>query len=95
MVIRMVTYHIDKKRMASPIPPGPHNHIAAVHLTNGQAITRQAVIDAINRGDFFYTYGAGQAQVVVRACPFCNAPDYITTLPDTTTTNNLLSLPDF
>ena len=91
----MATYYISHVRLEPGPGIHPHNHIAAVKLTNGQAITRSAVIKAIYAGDRFYTNANPPAAVYVHACPYCRAHDYITTHPDNTTANNLLHLPKF
>ena len=76
----------------------PHEHITAVRVgtTTPFVLSRSTVINDLRsvNGDRYYTYAGGEyADVVVRSCPKCTASDYITTLPDTTTKNNLLSLP--
>lgn len=73
-----------------------HEHIAMVQTADGNYYARSTVIQHIRNGVSFWTYGGGQyADVVVRGCPVCAAGDYITTLPDSTTANNLLKLPRF
>lgn len=75
-----------------------HEHIAMVELSSGARISRSTVIANLRNpwGDRYYTYAGGEyADVVVRGCPYCSFSDYITTLPDSTTQNNLLSLPRF
>lgn len=72
-----------------------HSHITEVELADGSREARSTVISNIRFfGKRYWTEGGGErASVVVRGCPFCPASDYITTMPDTTTANNLLKLP--
>ena len=91
----MSTYGIDKVRVAPSFVGGRHEHIELVHLTDGRIEPRWAVIQNIARGDRYYTAANPPAWVYVHHCPTCLARDYITTHPDRTTTNNLLSLPRF
>jgi hypothetical protein len=77
-----------------------HEHIAEVELNNnaGMRYSRDVIIADLRNpyGDRYYTYAAGtRADVIVAGCPSCGAGDYITTEPDWTTANNLLSLPRF
>ena len=76
---------------------GHHEHIAKVKCSDGKVWSRATVIKDIRTGrDSYHTYGGGQyADVIVRGCPHCAYSDYITTTPDSTTKNNLLSLPKF
>lgn len=75
----------------------PHEHITGVRIgSSGTVVPRSTVIADLRspNGDRYYTFGGGQrAAVVVRECPRCSYSDYITTLPDSTTRNNLLKLP--
>lgn len=74
-----------------------HEHITAVRLSDGTAEARSLVIHNIkyNRVQY-WTRGRGiTAEVVVRGCPNCAFGEFITTLPDSTTVNNLLHLPRF
>jgi len=68
-----------------------------VEIFPGRILNRETVISKINQGwESFYTSVGGQmATVIVRSCPYCYASDYITTTPDSTTKNNLLSLSGF
>lgn len=71
-----------------------HDHISAVELSDGTVQLRSTVINKIREGVSYWTFGGGEvADVVVRDCPDCGSSDYITTLPDSTTNNNLLELP--
>jgi len=77
-------------------PGAEHEHISMVEIESGDRYYRSTIITHIRQGYHFWTYGGGQyADVVVRGCPVCGSGDYITTLPDSTTANNLLSLPRF
>lgn len=77
-----------------------HEHITEVAISaSGPARLTVAVVASDIRdpnGDRYITYGGGErADVLVRTCPHCAFRDYITTHPDSTTKNNLLSLPRF
>lgn len=75
----------------------PHEHITAVRIGTGDAILSRSTVIADLRsasGDRYRTYGGGKyADVIAVTCPHCTFRDYITTEPDSTTANNLLSLP--
>jgi hypothetical protein len=90
------TFQIDGVRTARP-PGYTHEHITHVRLaTSGVVLRRETVIRDLRTygGDRYYTYANGtRADVIVAGCPNCGYGDYITTAPDRTTTNNLLSLP--
>jgi len=77
-------------------PPGySHPHISEVDIGNGTWIQRSTVIKDLGEanGDRYYTEAGGErADVIAVDCPHCGAGDYITTEPDSTTENNLLSL---
>jgi Protein of unknown function (DUF3892) len=95
----MSTYEITAVRTEKTFSD-PHEHITEVELSNkaNQRFSRATIVADLENpeGDRFYTYGGGErATVVVRGCPRCYRSDYITTLPDSTTKNNLLSLPRF
>ncbi len=95
----MSTYEITRVRTETTAND-PHEHITEVELSNkaDQRFMRSTIVKDLRNpeGDRFYTFGGGErADVVVRGCPNCPYSDYITTLPDTTTKNNLLSLPRF
>jgi hypothetical protein len=76
----------------------PHEHITAVRIGASATLISRATVVADLRstsGDRYYTFAGGErAEVVVRECPKskCSYSDYITTLPDSTTANNLLKL---
>jgi hypothetical protein len=75
-----------------------HRHIAGVCTTDGNRYTRAAVVRGLRRGERWVTTD-GRTQAVIREidyCPRyrCPATPYITTEPDSTTTNNLENLPE-
>jgi len=77
----------------------PHEHITRVRISDsGDGLSRATVVADLRNpnGDRYDTYAAGEtANVVVRTCPNCTFKDYITTDPDKTKKNNLLSLDRF
>jgi hypothetical protein len=95
----VATHEITKVRTERPAGY-QHEHIAAVELDRDpfSRIPRATVIRNLRSpwGDRYFTYGAGRfARVIAVGCHICGFGDYITTEPDTTTDNNLLSLPRF
>jgi hypothetical protein len=74
-----------------------HAHITHVGIGSDQAVLRRETVISDLRdpyGDRYYTNAGGKkADVIVAGCPRCTFSDYITTAPDYTTENNLLSLP--
>ena len=92
----MSTFQITGVRTVKPYGYA-HEHITHVRVGSGSTIfTREMVIADLRNpyGDRYYTYAGGaHADVIVRNCPHCSGSDYITTAPDYTTANNLLSLP--
>jgi len=92
------TYEITAVRTERP-PGHHHEHIAFVRLAGSDhAFPRSTIIRDLRSygGDRYITYGGGlRADVIVAGCPHCGFGDYITTAPDRTTANNLLSLPRF
>jgi hypothetical protein len=93
------SYQITGVRTEQP-NGAAHEHISMVELSNrsDQRFSRQTIVNDLRNpyGDRYYTYAAGtHADVIVAGCPHCGAGDYITTEPDWTTANNLLSLPRF
>jgi len=95
----MATYEITKVRTVQPYG-ATHEHIDEVELSNrtDQRFLRSTIIADLRSytGDRYYTNGGGaRATVIVAGCPVCGSGDYITTEPDYTTANNLLSLPRF
>lgn len=91
----MATYIITAVRTTVLVVPSRHEHIEAVRLNDGTALPRITVIAKIGSGDAFFTGGSPPGAVYVHRCPHCANGDYITTHPDNTPTNNLLSLPRF
>lgn len=89
-------FQIDGVRTAKPAGY-THEHITDVRLAGtGVLISRNTVIADLRSvsGDRYYTFVHGtRADVIVAGCPHCGYGDYITTTPDWTTENNLLSLP--
>ena len=74
--------------------------IIKLRLTDGAntyVMTRQEVIRRIQAGTEVYTVGPDGTRARVRALePDAHHPrEYLSTAPDVTTTNNLLSLPRF
>jgi hypothetical protein len=95
----MPQYQITKVRTERPAGSA-HEHISMVELNNnpGARLLRSTVIAELRNpfGDRYFTYAAGAyAEVIVARCPVCAFRDYITTAPDWTKANNLLSLPRF
>lgn len=91
------TYEVIEVRTVRP-SGAAHEHITHVKLAFGSVLTRETVIKDLRQpwGDRYFTYAAGtRADVIVAGCPHCGRGDYITTTPDWTTENNLLSLPRF
>jgi hypothetical protein len=93
------TWQITKVRTEKRLGAA-HEHITAVELNSNPAhrYSRATIIKDLRNpwGDRYYTYGGGvRADVVVAGCPHCGFGDYITTEPDWTKANNLLSLPRF
>jgi Protein of unknown function (DUF3892) len=91
----LALYTINAVRKEPAYGPAAHQHISAVRLTNGAALTRAEVIAHISAGDTYTTIGEPQGRVYVHPCPWCGFGQYITTRPDATTTNNLDNLPLF
>ena len=95
----MATFQITAVR-TEPGYGSPHSHISHLELNHsaGARIPRSVVVADLRNpwGDRYYTHGGGvRADVIVRGCPHCAFSEYITTTPDWTTDNNLLSLPRF
>lgn len=91
----MATYQITGIRTESRML---HDHITDVRIGSGPGfmLSVETVMQDLRTygGDRYHTFAGGyRADVIVRDCPRCGHPDYITTKPDTTTANNLLSLP--
>ena len=93
----MATFEITAVRTEKS-PGATHEHISRVKTSGGVDISRATVIRDLRDpyGDRYYTYAKGtRADVIVAGCPRCSFGDYITTAPDWTTQNNLLSLPRY
>ncbi len=95
----MATYEITGVRTVKPYGY-THEHITMVELNDraDQRFRRETIINDLlsPSGDRYYTFAQGaRATVIVAGCPTCGSGDYITTEPDWTTANNLLSLPRF
>jgi hypothetical protein len=76
---------------------GSHEHISKVKTSGGSEWSRATVVKDIREGgDSYYTEVNGsKADVIVVECPNCTFSDYIKTTADSTTADNLLSLPKF
>jgi len=80
----------------SDSPDGGHRHISAVCVGWGYLkVQKEAVVHDLRNpdGHRYYTLVDGRADVHVVKCPLCDERDYLTTSPDSTRANNLLSLP--
>jgi hypothetical protein len=91
----LTTHFIEAVHLVPGASPKAHEHIESVKLTTGEGVLRSAVISGLRAGDLYFTNASPPAAVYAHVCPFCGASDYITTIPDSTTANNLLSLPRF
>ena len=91
----MANYIIAAVHLEPQNYPSRHDHIERVKLIDGTVEYRSTVITNIRRGDRYFTNANPPGLVYVHPCPHCRAHDYITTHPDNTPTNNLLSLPRF
>jgi hypothetical protein len=80
-----------------PSASGLHEHISMVKTSGGGEWSRDEVIKDINAGTYsYYTEVDGsKAEVIVVECPNCTFDDYIKPTADSTTADNLLSLPTF
>ena len=90
----MATFEITAVHTEEP-PGYSHPHITEVEINGGTWLRRSTVIADLEQtdGDRYYTEAGGErANVIAVDCPHCGAGDYITTEPDSTTANNLLSL---
>jgi hypothetical protein len=76
---------------------GSHRHIEGVCTADGTHYTRAQVAGDVQRGVQWLSSGGGATVAirVIRFCPAtgCLASPYITTAPDSTTSNNLDNLP--
>jgi hypothetical protein len=83
---------VDKE----PSPGRTHQHIASVCTTEPRKYLREQVIASIRLGNTWYTRspsGTTSKIVVVAGCSRCDLKPYIRTEADSTTSDNLLSLP--
>jgi hypothetical protein len=93
------TYRITAVRVEMTADD-PHEHVARVRIgfDAGAGLSREALVSALDdpKGDRYDAFANGElTEVVLRTCPSCPAPDYITTVPGHTTANNLLDLPRY
>ncbi len=93
----MAAQIVAVNKVASTAGPYSHWHISEVKTASGEVLKRSEVVERIQKGtQSFYTYVNGsQASVIVVKCPTCSTNDYIKTTADSTTADNLLSLPPF
>jgi hypothetical protein len=92
----MASYRVDRTAKESTYTGGEHRHIAALCLADGRRVPKATAIYNIEHSvESYYTFAGGErAEVeVVARCSSCLQP-YLRTDKDTTTKNNLLSLPD-
>jgi len=93
----MATFVVTKVRKEQSAD-GSHRHIEGVCTTNNSHYTRQSVVDSINAGNSWTTFGGGLTATieVISECPKagCNAKPYIKTKPDSTKLDNLENLPE-
>ena len=95
-VHRLADYRVTKTDKASEWAGGQHRHIAARCRENGRRVAKATAIANIEaKVESYYTYADGQrANVeVVQRCVRCSSK-YLRTDRDSTTKDNLLSLPD-
>lgn len=92
----MATYQITKVRTVQA-PGAAHEHIEKVMLADGSEWFRSTIISDIrDRGyEFYVEVGGTRARVIVASCLSCSLHEYIRTVADSTTRDNLLSLPRF
>jgi Protein of unknown function (DUF3892) len=74
-----------------------HKHITEVKTAGGRVLTRAEVVSKVQDGSesFCTKVGDKEPLVIVVACPHCSNGSYIRTTEDSTTADNLLSLPPF
>lgn len=92
----MARYRVTRTGKESTSQGGQHRHIATLCLDNGQSVPKAKAMAEITAGiNSYYTEAAGQVATVevVARCSGCYAP-YLRTDRDSTTRDNLLSLPD-
>jgi hypothetical protein len=91
----MSNFRITGVRL-EPSTDGRHEHISHVQIGGSAILRRQTVVDDLRStgGDRYYTQVNGvTANVEVVRCPGCTFNDYLRTDRDSTTADNLLSLP--
>jgi hypothetical protein len=76
---------------------GMHKHITEVKTAASRVLTRAEVVSKIKSAtESFCTKVDGKEPlVIVVTCPHCSNGSYIRTTDDSTTADNLLSLPSF
>jgi hypothetical protein len=92
----MASYRVVRTDKESTSAGDYHRHIAALCLEGGRRVPKLQAIRNIRTGaESYYTYADGQrAEVeVANRCSQCYS-EYLRTNKDTSTKNNLLSLPD-
>lgn len=91
----MATYRITKVHTVQAAGAA-HEHIAEAQLSDGTTWSRATIISDIQNGHEFYVEVDGsRARVIVAGCSYCTLGDYIRTVSDSTTKDNLLSLPRY
>lgn len=92
----MAAYRVTGTGKGDEWAGGHHRHITALCLEDGRRVPKPTAISNIESGlESYYTIADGQrANVeVIQRCGRCSAK-YLRTDRDTTTRDNLLSLPD-
>jgi hypothetical protein len=91
----MATYTVNRVHKGLSAN-GTHEHVEAICTTANLKYTRDQVIASINGADDWYTsVGGRSAKIIVvnNGCGRCHLKPYIRTTADSTTSDNLLSLP--
>jgi hypothetical protein len=89
------TYYVNRVRKERA-PNGVHEHVERVCTTQNLHYTRSQVIASIGAGNVWMTTTTGGQSSkikVVASCGRCTTAPYIRTEADSTTSDNLLSLP--
>ncbi len=92
----MASYRVDRTDKEYVYAGSAHRHIAAICLEDGRKVAKATAIYNIQSGrEAYWTTGDGlRANVeVIARCAKCTSA-YLRTDRDTTTKDNLLSLPD-
>jgi hypothetical protein len=92
----LAAYRVTGTGKGTEVTGGNHRHITKLCLEDGRQVPKATAISNIDSGiESYYTFADGQrANVeVVQRCARCYAK-YLRTDADTTTKDNLLSLPD-